>query len=737
MSSAPALAKPEKGDVLSLYLAVSSTAVSAVLVKDHEGTQYPIYYVSKSLLDAESRYSYLEKLILALIMASTKLRHYFETHTIVVKTNFPIKNVLRKPEMSGRMAKWAVKLSAHDIRYEPRTAIKSQALADFVADFSSDLQKEAELEVQQLDETKDPWILHTDGSSNVKGTGLGILLKSPQGDIIPHSIACEFQATNNEAEYEALIAGLQIAKDMGVKYLKVYVDSLLITNHFNGSYAVKGEKLTKYLEIVKKLALSFVSFSLTQVPREDNTEADALANLGSSLKIPEDISIPIIHILAPAIENQVAMEIEEDTAIIPSEEAQSYSGSWVSPIMKYLQNGEIPMGENPRAFRIKVSQFTILNNVLYKRSLAGPYLRCIEDPEIEEVLRDFHEGDCGNHTGGRALFSRILRTGYYWPTMKRDAVEYARKCDPCQRHSNILHQPPELLHPIPSSWPFMRWGMDIVGKLPKAPGGKVFMLAMTDYFSKWIEAEAFAQVREKEVISFIKRNIITRFGIPSEIVCDNGSQFIGSRTTNFCDSWGIKMITSTPVHPQANGQAESSNKIIINNLKKKLGSKKGKWAEELPYVLWADRTTPKNATGQTPFSLVFGAEAVIPTEMVIPTARTSTRDPEENATILAQDLDTIEEIRDLARIRMASYQQKMAGAYNKNVRIRKFQVGDMVLRKAFQNTINPADGKLAPKWEGPYLIEAEAGKGAYRLLTMEGNLLPRAWNAVHLKKYFM
>ncbi|KAJ0433317.1 putative nucleotidyltransferase, Ribonuclease H [Helianthus annuus] len=737
MSSAPALAKPEKGDVLSLYLAVSSTAVSAVLVKDHEGTQYPIYYVSKSLLDAESRYSHLEKLILALIMASTKLRHYFETHTIVVKTNFPIKNVLRKPEMSGRMAKWAVKLSAHDIRYEPRTTIKSQALADFVADFSSDLQREAELEVQQLDETKDPWILHTDGSSNVKGTGLRILLKSPQGDIIPHSIACEFQATNNEAEYEALIAGLQIAKDMGVKYLKVYVDSLLITNHFNGSYAVKGEKLTKYLEIVKELALSFVSFSLTQVPREDNTEADALANLGSSLKIPEDISIPIIHILAPAIESQVAMEIEEDTAVIPSEEAQSYAGSWVSPIMKYLQDGEIPMGENPRAFRIKVSQFAILNNVLYKRSLAGPYLRCIEDPEIEEVLRDFHEGDCGNHTGGRALFSRILRTGYYWPTMKRDAVEYARKCDPCQRHSNILHQPAELLHPIPSSWPFMRWGMDIVGKLPKAPGGKVFMLAMTDYFSKWIEAEAFAQVREKEVISFIKRNIITRFGIPSEIVCDNGSQFIGSRTTNFCDSWGIKMITSTPVHPQANGQVESSNKIIINNLKKKLGSKKGKWAEELPYVLWADRTTPKNATGQTPFSLVFGAEAVIPTEMVIPTVRTSARDPEENAAILAQDLDTIEEIRDLARVRMASYQQRMAGAYNKNVRIRKFQVGDMVLRKTFQNTINPADGKLAPKWEGPYLIEAEAGKGAYRLLTMEGNLLPRAWNAVHLKRYFM
>ncbi|KAC9929943.1 hypothetical protein E3N88_45059 [Mikania micrantha] len=352
-------------------------------------------------------------------------------------------------------------------------------------------------------------------------------------------------------------------------------------------------------------------------------------------------------------------------------------------------------------------------------------------------MNDIHEGDCGNHNGGRALFSKILRTGYFWPTMRRDAMSYSHKCDACQRHSNILHQPVELLYPIVSSWPFMKWGMDIVGKLPIAPGGKLFMLAMTDYFSKWIEAEAFVQVREKEVISFIKRNILTRFGIPAEITCDNGSQFIGKRTTNFFESWDIKMITSTPVHPQANGQAESSNKIIINNLKKKLGSKKGKWAEELPFVLLADRTTIKNATGQTPFSLVYGSEAVLPTEMVIPTARSSLQNLESNKEILSEDLDTIDELRDITRIRMATYQQKIAKSYNKNIRIRRFQVGDLVLRKAFQNTTNPADGKLAPKWEGPYKIESKAGKGAYKLTNMEGEPLPRSWNAIHLKLYFI
>ncbi|KAK9053624.1 hypothetical protein SSX86_024698 [Deinandra increscens subsp. villosa] len=670
LSSAPLLMKPIDGEPLTLYLAVSGSSVSAVLVKDHEGQQHPVYYVSKTLLDAESRYSYLEKLILALIMASTKLRHYFETHTIIVRTNYPIKAVLRKPEMSGRLAKWAVKLSAYDIQYEPRTAIKSQALADFVADFRSDILPEAEEEVRKLDELEEPWILYTDGASNVRGTGLGILLKSPQGDILPSSISCEFQATNNEAEYEALIAGLQIARGMGIRCIQVYVDSLLLANHFNGSYAAKGEKLSKYLDVVKDLSLKFETFNIVQVPREENLEADALANLASSLKIPEDVKIPITHVLTPAISAQEANKVdcEDATEIQDPEKALE---SWTSPIIKYIQSGKIPKDENPRAFRTK------------------------------------------------------------------DAMDFSQKCDACQRHSNILHQPAEPLHPIVSPWPFMKWGMDIVGKLPKAPGGKVFMLAMTDYFSKWIEAEAYVQVREKEVISFIKRNILTRFGIPAEIICDNGSQFIGKRTTSFCESWGIKMITSTPVHPQANGQAESSNKIIINNLKKKLGSKKGRWAEELPFVLWADRTTSKNATGQTPFSLVFGAEAVIPTEMVIPTARVTLQDSQNNSENLLQDLETIEELRDLAKVRMASYQQRVARSYNKNIRLRRFQVGDLVLRKAFQNTTNPADGKLAPKWEGPYLVESEEGKGAYRLMNLEGDLLPRAWNAVHLKAYFM
>ncbi|XP_074346693.1 uncharacterized protein LOC141685498 [Apium graveolens] len=140
------------------------------------------------------------------------------------------------------------------------------------------------------------------------------------------------------------------------------------------------------------------------------------------------------------------------------------------------------------------------------------------------------------------------------------------------------------------SWPFMKWGIDIMGKMPPAPGQKIFMLAMTDYFSKWIETEAFKQVTSKEAISFIKRNILCKFGVPSEIICDNGSQFISILKM-------LNLIKSTPRYPQANGQAKLSNNIIINNLKKRLTSCKGKWAEKLPWVLWSDRITPNTSIG--------------------------------------------------------------------------------------------------------------------------------------------
>lgn len=146
----PLLARPKQDEDFYVYMSVTDHVVCGVLVKENEGVQSPFYYVSKSLVEAETRYTTLEKLVLTLTMTSTKLRHFFESHKIHVMKNFPLRMVLSKPKLTGRMAKWAIQLSTYDISYDSRMAIKSQALTDFVVDFSPNRLTQAEKEFKHV-----------------------------------------------------------------------------------------------------------------------------------------------------------------------------------------------------------------------------------------------------------------------------------------------------------------------------------------------------------------------------------------------------------------------------------------------------------------------------------------------------------------------------------------------------------------------------------------------------------
>ncbi|XP_060183314.1 uncharacterized protein LOC132613310 [Lycium barbarum] len=177
---------------------------------------------------------------------------------------------------------------------------------------------------------------------------------------------------------------------------------------------------------------------------------------------------------------------------------------------------------------------------------------------------------------------------------------------------------------------------------------------MTDYFSKWVEAQALEKVREKEVIDFIYDNINYRFELPAEIACDNGKQFIGSKVSKFFEEYKIKKILSTLYHPNANGQAESTNKTILHNLKKRLAGSKHRWKEVLPEVLWAYSTTVRSSTGETPFSLVYGAEALIPVEVGEPSLRFRYATEDSNHEATSACLNLVDERREAAHIRIAA-----------------------------------------------------------------------------------
>ncbi|KAG7533312.1 Zinc finger CCHC-type [Arabidopsis thaliana x Arabidopsis arenosa] len=228
------------------------------------------------------------------------------------------------------------------------------------------------------------------------------------------------------------------------------------------------------------------------------------------------------------------------------------------------------------------------------------------------------------------------------------------------------------------------------------------------------------------------------FGPEVEIVTSEvHEELCGSHSSGRSMAFKIKRY-STPRYPQENGQAEASNKTILSNLKKCLSARKGGWYDELQPVFWAYRTTPRRATGETPFSLVYGMEAVVPAELNVPGLRRSEAplNEELNSKLLEDALDTIDKRRDQSLIRLQNYQQLTARYYNSKLKNKPLNVGDFVLRRVFDNTKEEGAGKLGINWEGPYQITEKVRNGVYRLKDLDGNPVQRFWNIINLKKFY-
>ncbi|RVW82241.1 Transposon Ty3-I Gag-Pol polyprotein [Vitis vinifera] len=485
---------------LYMYLAVSEWAISAVLFRcPSPKEQKPVYYVSRALADVET-------------------------------------SILHKPDLTGRMLQWAIELSEFGIEFQPRLSKKGQVMADFVLEYSRRPNQHHESSEQEW------WTLGVNGASRSSGSGVGLLLQSPTGEHLEQAIRLGFSASNNEAEYEAILSGLDLALALSISKLRIYSDSQLV---------------------------QFTEWTIEKIKRTDNGRADALAGIAASLPIREAILLPIHVQTNPSVtENSTCNTIEAD---------QADDQEWTHDIAEYLRTGTLP--EDPKQahkIRVQAARFTLIGEHLYKRSFTGPHLRCLGHPEAQYVLAELHEGICGNHTGGRSLAHRAHSQGYYWPTMKKDAAVYVQKCNKCQIYAPIPHMPSAALKSVSGPWPFAQWGMDIVGPLPAAPAQKKFLLVATDYFSKWVEAEAYASIKDKDVTKFVWKNIVCRFGIPQIIIADNGPQFDSIAFRNFCSELNIRNSYSTPRYPQSNGQAEATNKTLINALKKRLEQAKGK-----------------------------------------------------------------------------------------------------------------------------------------------------------------
>nr|GEZ25850.1 reverse transcriptase domain-containing protein [Tanacetum cinerariifolium] len=446
-------------------------------------------------------------------------------------THGAISAVMSRPDVAGRLQKWIIMLGEHNITYRPMTSIKGQILADFLNEMLGNASQGVSVAVTQ----EEPWMLFTDGSSCVDGS----------------------------AEYEALVTGLRIATQMGVKNVQVNVDYKLVANQVLGTYVAKEDNMVKYLEIVNGLVIGFTTFSISQVPRSRNKKVDALSKIAST---------SFAH-----LSKQVLVEVLETKSITGKEVIaviEEEGPTWMTELVDYLKEGILPRDEKEaRKLRLKAHQYELI------------------------------EG---------------------------------------------------------------------------------------------IEAKAVGTITDGQVKKFVWDNIVCRFGIPGEIISDNGKQFVDNPFKDWCDKLNITQRFASIKHPQSNGLVERANRSLGEGIKARLGERNKNWVEELPHVLWAHRTMIKSSHGDTPFSLTYGTEAVIPTEIGMPTYRTVAVDMVNNDEELRLNLDLLEECQELAAMSEAKSKSKMMKYYNARVRGVAFKPGDFVYHSNDASHA-VAGGKLGPK----------------------------------------
>ncbi|XP_017416451.2 uncharacterized protein LOC108327238 [Vigna angularis] len=741
----PVLRPPEPGRPLILYLTVLDKSMGCVLGQhDEDGKrEHAIYYLSKKFTDCEQRYSSLERTCCALAWAAHRLRQYMLSHsTWLISKMDPIKYIFEKPALTGRIARWQMLLSKYDIVYVTQKSVKGSALAEYMAhqplcDYQP-MQPEfpdedimALFEENKEDRNEKAWTVLFDGASNVMGHGIGAVLISPERQYIPMTARLCFSYTNNIAEYEACAMGIRAAIESKAKILDVYGDSALVIHQLKGEWETRDTKLIPYQAYIRGLMEYFDSITFNHIPREDNQLADSLATLSSMFEVDQDAELPRIKMKSHA-EPAYCHFIEEELDGKP----------WYFDIKRYLKTREYPedASENDkRALRRLAGSFILSGDVLYKRNHDMVLLRCVDAKEAELILKEVHEGTFGTHMNGHSMARKILRAGYFWLTMENDCCIHVRKCEKCQIYADNINVPPTALNVLSAPWPFSMWGIDVIGAIePKASNGHRFILVAIDYFTKWVEAASYANVTRKVVVRFIRKELICRYGLPNKIITDNATNLNNQMMAELCEEFKIHHHNSSPYRPKMNGAVEAANKNIKKIVQKMVVTYKD-WHEMLPFALHGYRTSVRTSTGATPFSLVYGMEAILPFEVEIPSLRVLMETKLEEAEWVQtrfDQLNLIEEKRLTAVCHGQLYQRRMKKAFDKRMHPREFHEGELVLKRILPIQKDHR-GKWTPNYEGPFVVKKAFSGGALILTRMDGEELPLPVNSDAVKKFYV
>nr|ABA94546.1 retrotransposon protein, putative, unclassified [Oryza sativa Japonica Group] len=531
-------------------------------------------------------------------------------------------------------------------------AIKGQAIADFIVEHHDDSIGSVEIA---------PWTLFFDGSVRTDGCGIDLVIISPRGACFEFAYTIKPYATNNQAECEAVLKGLQLLKEVEADTIEIMGDSLLVISQLAGEYECKNDTLIVYNEKCLELMKEFRLVTLKHVSREQNLEANDLAQ-------------------------------------------GARADDWRYDVHQYLSN---PSQSASRKLRYKALKYTLLGDELYYRTIDGVLLKCLSADQAKVAIGEVHEGICGTHQSAHKMKWLLRRTGYFWLTMLEDCFRYYKGCQDCQKFGAIQRAPASAMNPIIKPWPFRGWGIDMIGMInPPSSKGHKYILVATDYFTKWVEAIPLKKVDSGDAIQFVQEHIIYRFGLPQTITMDQGSIFVSDEFVQFADSMGIKLLNSSPYYAQANGQAEASNKSLIKLIKRKISDYPRQWHTRLAEAFWSYRMACHGSIQVPPYKLVYGHEAVLPWEVRIGSRQTELQNDltaDEYYNLMADEREDLVQSRLRALAKVTKDKERVARHYNKKVVPKDFSEGELVWKLIL--LIGTRDNKFdkwSPNWGGPF-----------------------------------